>query len=206
MQWNTARPGDPWPQDMLISVDDHPLALNLLLFVRHAWPIARNIKVPALSPVPNPGASKVPSTASIDEWSDRWRIAWERAWDWYKIQEPDSSKHPTPELMREVLRPGQELHPLIPPLWTTEYDWDGLDGDAFSKWQQELSQIPPSDVERRVLPDLIPAWESGMDTVIVVPYAGYFAKRITRRHLAVSAATRNNTTTYSQALRQAALS
>jgi len=87
-----------------------------------------------------------------------------------------------------------------------EYDWDGLDGDAFSDWQRDVSQIPPSDVERRVLPDLIAAWESGMDTIIVLPYAGYFAKRITRRHLAVSAATRNSTATYSHALREAALS
>jgi hypothetical protein len=206
MQWNTPMPENPWPQDMLISVDDHPLAINQLLFVRHAWSIAENIELPPLSPAPGRGISKVPPSASIDEWSDRWRIAWDRAWDWYKIQDPDRTKHPTPELMREVLRPGQDLDPLIPPLWTTEYDWEGLDGDAFSNWQRDLSQIPPSDVERRVLPDLIPAWGSGMDTVIVVPFAGYFAKRITRRHLAVSASTRNSPTTYSRALRDAALS
>lgn len=180
--------------------------INQLLFVRHAWSIAENIELPPLSPAPGRGISKVPPSASIDEWSDRWRIAWDRAWDWYKIQDPDRTKHPTPELMREVLRPGQDLDPLIPPLWTTEYDWEALDDDAFSNWQRDLSQIPPSDVERRVLPDLIPAWESGMDTVIVVPFAGYFAKRITRRHLAVSASTRNSPTTYSRALRDAALS
>ena len=203
MQWNTPRSDNRWPHDMVISVDDHPLSLNLLLFVRHAWSIARNFDVPSLSPTPNPGASKAPPTASIDEWSDRWRIAWDRAWDWYRIQDPDRSKHPTQELMRKVLRPGQDLHPLIPPLWTTEYDWDGLDTEAFSNWQKVLSRIPPSDVERKVLPDLIPAWESGLDTVIVLPYAGYFAKRVTRRHLAVSATTRNNTTTYSRALREA---
>lgn len=31
--------------------------------------------------------------------------------------------HPTQEVMRQVFQPGQELHPLIPPLWTPEYDW-----------------------------------------------------------------------------------
>lgn len=75
------------------------------------------------------------------------------------------------------MRPGQELHPLIPPLWTTEYDRDGLDSDAFNYWHNVLSPIPPSDAERRNLSDLIPAWESGLDTVIVLPYAGYFARR-----------------------------
>jgi hypothetical protein len=78
-------------------------------------------------------------------------------------------KHPTQELMRHVLRPGQELHPLIPPLWTTEYDWDGLDNDAFNNWHIVLSPIPPSDAERRNLSDLIRAWESGLDTVTVLP-------------------------------------
>ena len=114
--------------------------------------------------------------------------------------------HPTQELMRQVLRPGQELHPLIPPLWTTEYDWDGLDSAAFNNWHNDLSPIPPSDAERRNLLELIPAWESGLDTVIVLPYAGYFARRVTRRHLAVSAATRNDPATYGRALRETALS
>lgn len=108
--------------------------------------------------------------------------------------------------MRHVLRPGQELHPLIPPLWTTEYNWDGLDIDAFNSWHNGLIQIPPSDAERRNLADLIPAWKSGVDTVIVLPYLGYFARRVTRRHLAVSAATRNDPLTYGRALQDAALS
>ena len=71
MQWNTARTGNPWPQDMLISVDDHPLALDQLLFERHVWSIAENIDLPPLSPEPNRGASKLPVSVSIDEWSDR---------------------------------------------------------------------------------------------------------------------------------------
>ena len=206
MQFNTPTPGNPWPHDMVISVDDHPLSLNLLLFVRHAWSIKPDVDIPALIPAPNPGASEMPVSASSQEWADRWHIAWDRAWDWYNIQEPDRMKHPTQELMRQVLRPGQELHPLIPPLWTTEYDWDGLDSAAFNNWHNDLSPIPPSDAEPRNLSDLIPAWESGLDTVIVLPYAGYFARRVTRRHLAVSAATRNDPATYGRALREAALS
>jgi hypothetical protein len=113
-------------------------------------------------------------------------------------------KHPTQEIMRQVLQPGQELHPLIPPLWTTEYDWDGLDREAFNNWHRDLSPTIPNDAERRSLSDLIPAWENDVDTVIVLPYAGYFAKRFIRRHIAVSAATRNDPTTYSRALQETA--
>ena len=54
--------------------------------------------------------------------------------------------------------------------------------------------------EPQSLPALIAAWEGGLDTVIVLPYAGYFARRVTQRHLAVSAATRNDPDSYSRAL------
>lgn len=186
---------------MAIAVDEHPLSLNLLLFIRHAWSIAADAEIPELRPSPDPGASRVPESASVAEWEDRWRIAWKRAWDWYKIEDPDRMKHPTPEIMRQVLRPGQDLHPLIPPFWTTEYDWAGLDRDAFNSWDRDLSPGIPTAAERQSLADLVPAWEGGLDTVIVLPYIGYFAQRITRRHLAVSAATRNDPETYSRALR-----
>lgn len=76
----------------------------------------------------------------------------------------------------------------------------GIDRDAFNAWSSSLSPIPPKDLERQSLPDLIPAWESGLDTIVVLPYAGYFARRITRRHLAVSAATRNDPASYAMAL------
>ncbi|WP_354246251.1 hypothetical protein [Arthrobacter sp. UYEF20] len=186
---------------MAIAVDEHPLSLNLLLFIRHAWSIAADVEIPGLRPDPDPGASRLPESAGVAEWEDRWRIAWKRAWDWYKIEDPDRMKHPTTEIMRQVLRPAQDLHPLIPPIWTTEYGWNGLDRDAFNAWDRDLSPGIPTDAERQSLPDLIPAWEGGLDTVIVLPYAGYFAQRISRRHLAVSAETRNDPEAYRRALR-----
>ncbi len=74
-------------------------------------------------------------------------------------------------------------------MWTTEYDWDGLDRAAFNNSHGDLIPAVPNDAERKNLSDLMPAWESGVDTIIVLPYAGYFAKRISPRHLAMSAAT-----------------
>ncbi|WP_284981619.1 hypothetical protein [Arthrobacter sp. efr-133-TYG-118] len=50
----------------------------------------------------------------------------------------------------------------------------------------------PDDAERRSLQNLIPAWKGGIDTVIVLPYRGYFAHRRSYKHLVVSADTRNN--------------
>jgi hypothetical protein len=46
------------------------------------------------------------------------------------------------------------------------------------------------------LQELITAWKSGMDSVIVLPYEGYFARRISRRHLVISTAVRNDPENY----------
>ncbi len=186
---------------MVIRIEDHPLALNMLLFIRHAWSIAADADIPELRPSPDPGSSTLPDSASVTQWEDRWRIAWRRAWDWYEVRDPSPSELPTPEMIRDVSRPGQDLHPLIPPLWSAEYGWEGLDLAAFNSWDQHLGARIPTDAERWSLLDLIPAWESGLDTVIVLPYAGYFARRISRRHLAVSAATRDEPESYGRALR-----
>jgi len=46
--------------------------------------------------------------------------------------------------------------------------------------------------------------QGGLDTVIVLPYEGYFAQRLSRRHLIVSAAVRNDPEHYGRALRETA--
>ena len=61
-------------------------------------------------------------------------------------------------------------------MWTVEYDWDGLDQAAFNNWDRSLRPLTPTDEERKNLPDPIPAWGSGLDTVIVLPYERYFAQ------------------------------
>lgn len=207
MRFSNPLARNPWPHDMAITVEDHPFALNLLLFIRHTWLIVADDDIPELSPQPDPGSSKTPDSASLPDWESRWQNAWDRAWTWYQIADSSWPQYPTQEsmhqmqeTMRQVMQPGQPLHPRIPPLWTADYDWDGIDQDAFNTWDQSLAPKFPTDAERQNLPSLIPAWESGLDTIIVLPYAGYFARRITRRHLAVSASTRNDPESYSRAL------
>lgn len=213
MTWGAMRskeplPHNPWPHDMVIRVDDSPHHLTILLFIRHAWGIAANADVPGLQPVPDSGSSQLPDSADRSEWEARWHHAWGRAWDWYAVEDPEPKRLPTPELIRDVWRPGQGLNPVIPPIWQAEYGWAGIDPDAYSTWQQQCSPhayAPPRRIaaelpEPRSLPALIAAWEGGLDSVIVVPYAGFFARRITRRHLAVSATTRNDPGSYTRAL------
>lgn len=71
-------------------------------------------------------------------------------------------------------------------------------------WSIAIPQFP-YDAEPRSLRELIAAWKRGIETVIVLPYEGYFAHRLSRRHLVVSAATRNSPEQYGRALRENAL-
>lgn len=203
MQWSKLVPGNPWPHDMVIRVNDLPHHLTLLLFVREAWSLAGDMDIPPLQPAPDCGRSQMPHSADTSTWDKRWKTTWNQALSWYEIEEREH--HPTPAEMRDSQDPSQGLNPFIPPFWTQQYEWEGLDRDAYQAWEQRLMPNFPQDAERRSLQALIPAWKSGIDTIIVLPYRGYFAHRLSHQHLVVSADTRNNEADYSRALRESTL-
>ncbi len=202
MRWSKPRPENPWPQDMAIRVNDLPHNLTLLLFVRQAWSIAPpDMDIPASKSRTRLRSIQSAQISRRRHMDHRWRTAWNQAWSWYEIEDP--THHPTPAEMREFTDSSQELNPFVPPFWTQQYGSEGLDQGAYQAWEQRLMPKFPQDAEPRSLQELIPAWKSGIDTIIVLPYkGGYFAQRLTRRHLAVSAETRNNPEQYSRALRE----
>lgn len=79
-----------------------------------------------------------------------------------------------------------------------EHGDQGVDPNALFRWEKSLQDDHSAPLEerpeRRNLDALIPAWRAGIDSIIVLPYRGYFARRVTRRHLAVSKATRDDPT------------
>ena len=202
MQWSKLLPRNRWPHDMVIRINDTPHHLTLLLFVREAWSIARDLDIPPLNPAPDCGHSRMPESADAARWGQRWKAAWEQAWSWYEIEDP--TQHPTSAEMQEAEDPNRGLSPFIPPFWTQRYEWVGLDRNAYQVWDQGLTPKVPHDAERRSLQALIPAWKSGIDTIVVLPYKGYFAQRFSQRHLAVSADVRNDPESYSRALTESA--
>jgi hypothetical protein len=185
---------------MVIRVNDLPHHLTLLLFVREAWSLAGDMDIPPLEPAPDLGRSQIPDSADAATWDGRWKTAWDQAWRWYEIEDRDH--HPTPAEMRDSQDPSQGLNPFIPPFWTQQYEWEGLDHEAYQAWEERLIPRFPQDAEPGSLQELIPAWKNGIDTIIVLPYRGYFARRLSRQHLVISADTRNSPADYSRALRE----
>jgi hypothetical protein len=195
-------PGNPWPHDMAISVDDSPNNVCQLLFIRSAWGIASDADIPILDPMPDARDSFMPSSASESEWSARWKREWSRAWRWYSIHDPE--QRPTSELLLQLSTPGQPLHPTFPPFWQAEYGDEGIDSAAFDQWQRDsrpdIHVALESTPERLCLDALIAAWEAGLESVVVLPYLGNFAQRISAKHLVVSGSTRAHPESYSRAL------
>ncbi|MBN9605002.1 MAG: hypothetical protein J0G30_00110 [Actinomycetales bacterium] len=196
-------PGNPWPHDMVLRIDQ-PGHLLTLLFIRAAWALPTAVELPPLEPVPDAGASAMPDTASRGEWAARWEMAWQRAWAWYDL-DGVGQRHPTPETLRS-LGPGSPLIAEFPPMWEIEHGDAGIDRAAFAAWsmsQHDDHHKPLEEhPERRNLDELIPAWRSGIESIIVLPYAGYFARRVNRRHLAVCKTTRDDPDLYARALRE----
>lgn len=184
---------------MKISVDGHPQHLTMLLFIRHAWAIAKDTDIPELSPVPAIGKSRIPSHPDRDIWEARSKTAWERSWAWYANRTAEASQ-PTQEEMHNLSRPGQDLHPVVPPFWAVEHGTAGFDLEAFNTWDRLIQPPFPSRSERNSTTALVEAWEGGLKVITVLPYRGYFAQRLSESHLVVSAETRQNQELYNRAV------
>lgn len=190
---------DAWARGMVITVDDHVQNLKLLLFVRQAWSLTQDLKIPELNPAPETGNSRIPESASRDVWEERWKQEWDRSWAWYDIRAAQETPL-TQEEVRNISRPGQDLHRLVPPFWNVEHGEDGIDWTAFEAWDRQTTPIPPINAELESVPALVSAWQGGLATVIVLPYRGFFAHRLNSSHLVVSAETRNSPELYDKAL------
>lgn len=188
-----------WPKDMTIRIDDHAQNLKMLLFIRQAWMVAQDIEIPELSPVAATGASKIPESASFEVWDERWKQQWDRSWAWFNVSTVQDAPISQYE-MQNLSRPGQDLHPFVPPFWTVEYGEEGVDLAAFNSWDRQTLPTFPSRSERDSLPALVKAWKDGVTTIIVLPYRGYFAQRLNGSHLVISADTRNDPRLYAEAL------
>lgn len=192
-------PGDPWPQDMVLTIETTSGSLTYLLFVRTAWQLEIDT-VPALESEPSIGDSGRPADRDVDAARAQWLVEWNRAWTHFEprrqaITMPDAeTQHLLDTLTDEELQTAMSTQP-------SSYWEAGIDHRAYSAWHRLLQPAIEDSPENLVLPALIPAWESGLSTIIQLPYRGYFAERINRAHLVVSAATRRDPTLFDRALR-----
>ena len=195
-------PGDPWPHDMVVTISDAG-SLLFLLFVRSAWRIP-SAGVPELETEPAVGTSARPEAIDPLVAELQWRTEWDRAWQEYAprsvaVQAPDAeTQYMLDTLSDEELWNATSTQP-------SDFWDDGVDREALNAWEHSLHD--PYDLpldqhpERLALPALIEAWRTGLNTIIELPFVGYYADRIDRERLVVSRRTRRDRGLYSRALR-----
>lgn len=176
-----------WPPTMRISVEVRDRSLLELLFVRSAWGLLKG--EPELAPSPDPGVSARPVEVDVPMWESRWQEAWDLVWE-ARL----AARRGAPMYLDHTVRS-----------WIEQYGEGGIDTFAMGKWIDQF--IPELDAplethpERRNVAALKGAWESGLETIIVLPYRAPYAERVSRHHLVVSASVRNDPDRYADALR-----
>ncbi len=201
-------PGNPWPHDMVITIEDDAFPLIELLWVREAW---------GLHPPPG-GPPRLTSTpARLGEPEDRaeWETAWPALWEG-AVQH--AAAPPDPALFAALTSDqvgADERAALVRaytgPTWPDRFGPASL-GTAFDEWnraerEQRLAlaaapQGVSASPERLALDALVVAWEAGLTRVVTIPCRGAGTRIIGDASLLLTESTRRSPAEYSEALRR----
>lgn len=203
-------PGEPWPHDMMLTIEDRPTALLELLWVREAYGLApRGEGLPPML-VDSPAAVH-DDTVSADA-RTAWAQAWPRLWQQTAAH---AGRENDPRIFEELGRTADGsteradlLRRLIGPSWRDDVGGTALDSPAYRTWLESgaaahLAALPTrleDSPERRDLAALIPAWRAGLTIIITIPCVGEFTRRIGPNALLVTSATRADSAAYRRAL------
>ncbi|MCU1414697.1 MAG: hypothetical protein JWN80_2037 [Microbacteriaceae bacterium] len=208
MQSSEPVPGNPWPHDMVIAVDDFPDTLMRLLWIREAWGLewAEADVPPLLSDSPAP--VEAPRHPAWESWHEEWPNIWQAC-----LAHNGSPPRPDHlERLRQSENGSEErlalLNALAGPSWA---DWFGTDAftDSYEDWRRGVDRLAleqrrllrSRSPERSSLDALVPAWRAGLSVIVVIPCQGSYSRKIAPSGLLVTASARADPGLYSAALR-----
>jgi hypothetical protein len=194
---------------MQITVMDDSQALLELLWLREAWgldPVGEDLP-PRLVDTPSPVDGAARSAAPLGMWREKWPELWREclhhsaepldldALERLHASEPGSDER------------GRLLRELAGPSWREDVGLDALT-EQIAQWMRRLSEqhvrrsrLPASEQpEHAALDALIPAWRSGLTTIVEIPCRGTYTRVIGSRALLVTSETRSDPARYREAL------
>ena len=202
-------PGNPWPHDMRITVQDKPSTLLDLLWIREAWQLepAGTDLPPQLLDTPARVGGAERQRAPIGEWQDAWPELWHKC-----LQHAAAPRDPDlVERLKSTENGSSErarlLKEIAGPSWDDRFGRDALTEDS-RQWlrlliERQMRGTPHAlgaQPERVALDVLIPAWRAGLTTVVQIPCRGTFTRVVGENALLVTSETRNDPALYSAAL------
>ncbi len=197
--------GNPWPHDMVISVDDGPHQIMELLWVREAYALQPAGDLP-------PQLVDTPPTTGETDQRDVWEAAWPELWDAVVRHSSGIIYHSRFEALRSTADGSPERAELLlqmrGPTWRDRFGDTPFD-QSYRSWTErrfhERTARQPRSLaespERRSLDALIPAWEAGLAKIITIPCRGEHTRVIGDSALLMTEATRADPERYAAALR-----
>lgn len=197
-------PGNPWPHDMLITIEDDVHALLDLLWIREAWrldPIGEDLPPHLVAtPAQEPAFNELQVEAWANSWPEIWRACVSHAGEERdplligRLQSSPLASQERTELLAQ----------LVGPSWQDSFG-DAAFTDGYDVWNSNLFQERTTprtsrSPERESLEQLVPAWRAGLTKIIVIPCHGSFTRRIGAHALLVTAETRGTAERYAEAL------
>lgn len=204
MRASNAIANNPWPHEMIISVENNSDSLGGLLWIRDAWGLQPTGDVP-------PPLEKSPQPLGIAQDWTAWGQTWPSLWETCLSHE---AKGLDPDIFNQLqaAEDGSEertrlLTELIGPNWRAQFGDSAFD-ESFAEWQQaRLEEVRESNrapldasPERRSLDVLIAAWKAGLTKVITIPCIGEHTRIINTSALLVTEKTRQEPAQYATAL------
>ncbi|PPI26945.1 hypothetical protein C5D44_06275 [Rathayibacter sp. AY1B5] len=190
---------------MMITVEDNPLALLELLWVREAWGLTPAADGPP--PLEQPPAKL--GAANVDaEWERTWPQLWQECLDHLAI-ETGPLLQQLPNTADGSPERAHLLGLVLGPSWHDRFGDDSL-GTPFLTWQAEQRSAQPNthDVpldatpERRSVRALVSAWEAGLMKVVTLPCRGEYTRAVSGSTLIVTNNDHRDPDRYDAALRE----
>ncbi|WP_334151922.1 hypothetical protein [Microbacterium sp.] len=209
MQSEYPIPGNPWPREMLITVEDRPTTLLELLWIRETYALhpPGDDLPPMLELTPARAAVQL-DAATRNEWENTWARIWQGAAA-HACREHDPALFeqlqgtPPGSTEREAL-----LRQLFGPDWGDEMGRGAFDDASYTAWEQTMSDAHMStrlerledSPEWRAVSALTTAWRGGLTRIVTIPCRGEHTRRLTPHGLLLTAATRTDLAAYERAL------
>ncbi|MGW8484034.1 hypothetical protein ACWGJP_12960 [Microbacterium sp. NPDC055903] len=211
MRSSAPLPGNPWPHDMSITVDESPSLLMELLWIREAHglrPGGEDLP-PLLTATPPTAKHASVATDTRDTWEAAWPQVWSAA-----VAHVGQEDH-DPRWFDELdgtadgsLARAELLRRMVGPGWRDSFGDGAFADDRYSIWLRgpanaRIRSIPKSldeSPEWRDLPSLIPAWRAGLTKIVTIPCSGVFARKVGSNALLMTDRTREDNDSYRRAL------
>ncbi|WJS90408.1 hypothetical protein [Microbacterium testaceum] len=208
MQSTHPIPGDPWPHDMILAIEDDPHEAIEMLWVREAYAleVAGDVPPPLID-TPAPGARTLGETERA-----RWQSAWAALWARVVAHAGRPTGSPAMDrLMRQDLPPEERaalLAEVTGPSWREEFGDGVFDDPSFHDARDRASDARRSarphsfaDIpERRDVEALVPAWRQGLVRIVVIPCRGAYVRSLGATGLLVTPGVRADSSVYRAAL------